>query len=456
MRESFLATFAVGLEGAVAWALSAALLRAGPLRRAVLSLAAALLAGLLVGAGTLAAARGRGLSPNEVAPALARAGHLVAVALLAGAALLRRRSAEHLFGSALGRSAAEVALLAGGVAFLLPEGAFLAARLDDLALLAGEKAFVRLSALAGLAAAGAAGVAAAWAGRRLRLSASLTPSSLLALLFALKMAGVAASAVDAHTLPAALGGVIGRAVHDGVHLAFVTFQVPDHPYLKDGVYQAILVLLDPLGHDLLTAAVLAAPLVAGWVAFRRRPPPALPEGTRAPERRLARAAFRRGNRAAGAAFAAAIVLSSSAIASARARSDELYEPVPEPVVDDGAGTVIVPLAGPLSRGAGERMRKWVYAEGDRSIVFFTVRLPDGGLSAALDLCEICQPRGYAQLGPGHVFCKYCRTPIPVGTVGQPGGCNPVPVPGATVKGAALLVPRDALVSAWRQAMAGKR
>ncbi|HET9554275.1 MAG TPA: Fe-S-containing protein, partial [Anaeromyxobacteraceae bacterium] len=138
-----------------------------------------------------------------------------------------------------------------------------------------------------------------------------------------------------------------------------------------------------------------------------------------------------------------------------ARGDALYDPLPEPVVDDGAGSVVVPLSGPFG-GGDDRMRKLAYADGARTVTFFVVRRPDGTLAAALDLCEICQPKGYAQLGRGYVFCKYCRTPIPVGTVGQPGGCNPIPIPGVEVKGSLLVVPRAALVAAWERGMAGKR
>jgi uncharacterized membrane protein len=244
-------------------------------------------------------------------------------------------------------------------------------------------------------------------------------------------------------------------VHDAVHLAFVQLQVPDHPYLEERVYQAILVVLDPSFHDALAALAVIAPLGVALAAFLRRVPPALAAGARDPERRLARAAFRRRSRAVGAAFGVAAALSAASVVAARARGDELYDPVPEPVVDDGAGTVIVPLGGPLA-GGDDRMRKWVHAAGGRAITFFTVRRPDGSLVAALDLCEICQPKGYAQMGPGYVFCKYCKAPIPVDTVGQPGGCNPVPIPGAIVRGAALLVPRDRLVAAWEKAMADKR
>jgi high-affinity iron transporter len=101
------------------------------------------------------------------------------------------------------------------------------------------------------------------------------------------------------------------------------------------------------------------------------------------------------------------------------------------------------------------MRKWVYAAGDRTITFFTVRRPDGEIVAALDLCEICQPKGYAQMGSKHVFCKYCKTPIPLETVGQAGGCNPVPLPSSVDHGV-LRVPRAELLAIHARAMADKR
>jgi uncharacterized membrane protein len=59
------------------------------------------------------------------------------------------------------------------------------------------------------------------------------------------------------------------------------------------------------------------------------------------------------------------------------------------------------------------------------------------------------------MGAGYVYCKYCKTPIPSSTVGQPGGCNPIPIP-HQLAGSVLLVPRDALVAAWTKGMADKR
>ena len=81
---------------------------------------------------------------------------------------------------------------------------------------------------------------------------------------------------------------------------------------------------------------------------------------------------------------------------------------------------------------------------------------NGSLAVALDLCEICQPKGYAQLGGRYVFCKYCKTPIPVDAVGQPGGCNPIPLPSATVQGGVLRVPTAELRALHDRAIAGLR
>jgi FtrD-like iron-sulfur protein len=452
MWDAFAVAFQVALEGAIAAALGVALLRPSALRRLAAPFAAAVPVGLAIG--LAAGARAGGALP-DLAPSLHRTEQLFALALAALALLAAGRSADALAARPLARWAAEAATLAAGLLVLLPEGAFLAGRLGELAVLRGGAAPIRLAAAGGVALAAALGAAAAALWVRAGVGRFVGPSAALALLLALELGGIAATAVDAHTLPLAVTAGISRAVHDAVHLVFVVLQVPDHAFLEDWAYQLILRFLEPAVHAALAAAVVAAPLAAAWRAFLRRPPPVPAATARAPERRLARARFLRESRLGALPFAAAVLLACASIWSARAQGDELYDPVPEPVVDDGAGTIVVPLGGPLA-GADDRMRKWVYSAGGRAVTFFTVRRPDGSLAAALDLCEICQPRGYAQMGAGYVFCKYCKTPIPVVTVGQPGGCNPIPIPGAILSGSILRLPREAVVAAWERAMAEKR
>jgi hypothetical protein len=305
-------------------------------------------------------------------------------------------------------------------------------------------------------AAAALGALAAALWRRAGLARWLGPASVLSLLLALELAGIAATAVGAHTLPGALTATVSRVIHDAIHLLFVVAAVPDHAYLEDWAYQLILRFLEPSIHALVAAGIVAAPVAAAWRAFARRPAAEAGAGARPPERRVARAAHVRQTWLGSVAFALAVALAAASLWTARAAEDELYDPLPEPVVDDGAGKIVVPLGGPLA-GPDGRMRKWVYAApGGRAVTFFTVRRPDGSLAVALDLCEICQPKGYAQMGAGYVFCKYCKTPIPASTVGQPGGCNPIPIAGAELSGAVLLVPRETVLAAWTRGTTERR
>jgi uncharacterized membrane protein len=297
-------------------------------------------------------------------------------------------------------------------------------------------------------------VAALGLGRVARLGA-LAPPAALAAAFAVQLAGGAAAAVDLPPLARTFTLVASRAIHDGFHLAFVLLQLPDHPYLKEPVYQLILSFLAPLPHALLAAAALAAPVALAWRAFARRPAAVPDAAARAPARRLSRAAHAARSRAAAVAFAVALAVGVAAVLRAHAGSEDLYDPIPEPVVDDGKGTVIVPLGGPLS-APERRMRKFVWSGAGRPVVFFVVPRAGGTPVAALDLCDVCQPKGYAQLGSGYVFCKYCKTPIPVGTVGQPGGCNPIPLPSARFQGPVLRVAAAELAALHERVLAEKR
>src|SRR5512133_3486592 len=268
MAGSFTTSFLVLLDGALAWALAALLLRGAGARRMVLPYAASLAGGLSLGASLLFAARARGLALGEVAPQLQRVLHLHGFALLAGALAARNLTSARLADSPRLRALAEAALLASGLLFLLPQGTLLASALR------GAAGPVLLTAAAGIALAAALGALLAWAWGRAGLGLALTPSSFLALLFALALAGIGPTALGAHPLPAALSGAIGRALHDGVHLAFVTFQVPDHPFLRLGAYQAILFAFEPSTHALAAIVVLGLPLVLALAAFLRRPTPA--------------------------------------------------------------------------------------------------------------------------------------------------------------------------------------
>jgi hypothetical protein len=440
MSEAFTAAFLVAAEAALAAALVWSATPPGQ-RRSAGPLLVSLVAGLAVGLLIDRAASARGLSRADLVLPLLRFRAVHAVALLGGAFLLRRWGATAPGGPPSPRrvrTALELLGLALGLAWSIPDGMGLGEVLRESSVLTGDRTGIALAALAGALLAAAWGALAAWLAGRAGLAA-LTPPATLSLLFAVKLVGAGALGAQLAPLPVALTSSVGRIIHDAVHMTFVMAQIPDHPYLRDEVYQAILLLLEPFPHALVAAAAFGAPVALAWRRFSRRPAPDWAPSARAPDRRLLRAAFRRRTRIGGAAFGLSLTLSTAAILSAQAKGEELYEPLPEPVVDDGAGLVLVPQGGPLSGGAETRMRKYVWSAAGRSYTFFTIRRSDGALVAVLDRCEICQPRGYAQLGKGYVFCTYCKTPIPVDTVGQPGGCNPIPLPSARVEGGVLRI-----------------
>jgi uncharacterized membrane protein len=61
-----------------------------------------------------------------------------------------------------------------------------------------------------------------------------------------------------------------------------------------------------------------------------------------------------------------------------------------------------------------------------SLRFFAIKKPDGAIQACMDACEICGDLGYYQ-DAGGLNCRNCGAPINLPTLGQTGGCNPIPV-----------------------------
>lgn len=70
----------------------------------------------------------------------------------------------------------------------------------------------------------------------------------------------------------------------------------------------------------------------------------------------------------------------------------------------------------------------------------------GKLTVDLDACAICKPDGYGQ-AEGSVICYYCKTLIPLETVGKPGGCNPVPIQ-FTEKADGVVIDGMTLINTW--------
>ena len=102
-----------------------------------------------------------------------------------------------------------------------------------------------------------------------------------------------------------------------------------------------------------------------------------------------------------------------------------YDPEPIPVVADG-DMITIGLTDKYGDVSDGRIRKYSFRHKGAAYRVIVMMRPDGEVVAALDACEICPPTGYVQRGE-HIICKYCSTPIPVQSLGQSGGCNPIPV-----------------------------
>src|SRR5689334_13199181 len=61
-----------------------------------------------------------------------------------------------------------------------------------------------------------------------------------------------------------------------------------------------------------------------------------------------------------------------------------------------------------------------------AVRFLLYRKPDGKIASVFDACQICGGVGFYKGSTG-IICKNCAAPINPQSVGQPGGCNPIPL-----------------------------
>ena len=69
--------------------------------------------------------------------------------------------------------------------------------------------------------------------------------------------------------------------------------------------------------------------------------------------------------------------------------------------------------------------------------FLLYRKPDGKVESVFDACQICGGVGFYKDSKG-IVCKNCSAPINPQSVGQAGGCNPIPLP-STQDGDAVVI-----------------
>ena len=167
-------------------------------------------------------------------------------------------------------------------------------------------------------------------------------------------------------------------------------------------------------------ALLAIPLIMIlWDAGGKQPKQEK-EGQSAAERRKILAIKRREKMfRTGLLFAALLIL--FAMGSAVLAGGGFSSPDPVAVTANNGEVSI--LAASLEEG---KLAKFAYTSNGVGVRFLAVRLGNGAVYTALDACQICGAAGYGQDGE-NAICKNCNAPIAMNTIGQGGGCNPLPL-----------------------------
>lgn len=335
-----------------------------------------------------------------------------------------------------------VAVLVGSL-FVL-DGIELADQVRQLAFLKSSMVPYPVAAAAVIAAVAIAVVMAGWLRGRGAV-AFVAPWSVTLYLVALR-------AVFEPFLMTSVEGLISRVGHDLVHILIMLALLPDHSYLIGLLWNLI-----GLAFSKSTAVVLNVVAFMGTASFlvarTYLAPLPVHRGSSASTRRTLWAAEKTARRrSAVPAVIAAVLFGVLAIRTSTFQGTP-SPPDREPLITRSAagGTtqgVIDPAV--LEDGA---LHVWTYEASGRSTRVFAIRKPDGSVSVCLDACLVCAPDGYAELGED-LFCLYCGTPIPISTVGQPGGCNPVPFEVESLEGELVFDVKDAL-DQWQQVTQGR-
>ncbi len=174
-----------------------------------------------------------------------------------------------------------------------------------------------------------------------------------------------------------------------------------------------------------------------WFGARR---PAEDPSVNPAERRMREWEFRRQRRW---SFAAAILcaLVIVSLAAEFAYSRAMAAPTPAKTLVAQNNQVRIPL----SELTDQSLHFYTADVNGTVVRFLVIHKTNGDYTAALDACQICGRAGYRQEGQ-NVICRNCGASIYVPSIGDHGGCNPIPVKSSVV-GGEVIVDLSALADA---------
>jgi len=174
-----------------------------------------------------------------------------------------------------------------------------------------------------------------------------------------------------------------------------------------------------------------------WFGARR---PAEDATLNPAERRMREWEFRRQRRW---SFAAAVlcVLVVVSLAAEFAYSRAMAAPVPAKMLSAVNDQVRIPL----SELNDSSLHFYTVDTGVTTLRFLVIHQTNGDYAVALDACQICGWAGYRQEGQ-NVICRNCGATIYIPSIGEKGGCNPIPVK-STVQDGEVIVDLSAFGNA---------
>src|SRR5487761_1415680 len=97
---------------------------------------------------------------------------------------------------------------------------------------------------------------------------------------------------------------------------------------------------------------------------------------------------------------------------------------------------------PISQVQDDSLHRYAVHVGSTDVRFLLFRKPDGKIVAVADACQICGPVGFYKSG-STIICKLCASPVNAQSVGEAGGCNPIPLQ-SSIAGGFVIVQAKAL------------
>ncbi len=319
-------------------------------------------------------------------------------------------------------------------------GGIVVCKLPDTALTTFSPVFPALAAviLAGVLAAGARLLE-----NRLSDRFTVTPLGMMVAVVALLL--FSASSILRLDLFSPLSMKVMKGVHDLVHQSMESILIPDHVFVRPVVWKYIGFLFGKEVGFWGGMVIWFTPPVLIALAVGSRRLPAVGHIRQGAQRRKLRARALREQRLQLLMPLFALCVLAGAAYQSSFPTVEYWDPKPILVVANEGGMITLPKKGDILLEDG-KIHKYLFKQKEREARFFVLLTPEGQLTVDLDACAICKPDGYGQ-AEGSVICYYCKTLIPLDTVGKPGGCNPVPIP-FTVKDDAVVIDAMTLINTW--------